>query len=288
MKKGKLIVQPMGGLANRIRVIAYCYQLVIGCNAEMVCLWTVNNELYAPFDTLFKAPPFSIKNVHGKQWLQVDQKKWYKRLISRIFAIFRRIDMLLSYNRVEEALKGGAENERVALSEKIRMALGQGKIVYIATGAWLGTVTNISFISPVNSIMERVEKNLATFDVGHSYGFHIRRTDNAWAIEHSPIELFEKKIEEILTKDGSAKFYLATDDVDTAKYLCDKYGKCIIYREKELSRTSVIGICEAVTDMWILGNMDVIYGSYWSSFSEVASWINNKPMEALSLHTHKS
>ncbi|MBR4705494.1 MAG: hypothetical protein IKP02_07865 [Paludibacteraceae bacterium] len=282
MKTGKLIVQPMGGLANRIRVLAYCFQLSMYSHADMVCRWAVNNELYAPFDSLFQSVPFKITNVYGKQWLQTYQRKWYKRLISKIKRCIHGIDVWLPYDYVEDALKDGTEKERGALTERIKVALLQGQTVYIATGAWLGTVTNISYLQPVESIRKRIKENTSVFEKGHCYGLLIRRTDNTWSIEHSPIELFEHKIEEIISKDKKVKFYLATDDAETAQHLYSKYGDCIVYREKELSRTSESGIREAVIDMWLLGNMDEIYGSYWSSFSEVASWIHHKPLYCIS------
>ena len=281
MKQGTLIVQPMGGLANRIRVLAYCYQISTDCHVEMVCRWSVNEELYAPFDNLFQSVPFAVTNAYGRQWMLTYQRKWYKKLISKIIRGIHGIDMWLPYDYVDNALKEGTEEERRVLADEIKIALQQRKTVYIATGAWLGTVTNISYLQPVESIKKRIEEVTSYFEKSHCHGLHIRRTDNAWAIEHSPIELFENKIEEIIAKDKQAKFYLATDDAETAKHLCETYGEHIVYREKELSRTSESGIQEAVIDMWILGNMDAIYGSYWSSFSEVASWINNKPLYVL-------
>lgn len=39
------------------------------------------------------------------------------------------------------------------------------------------------------------------------------------------------------------------------------------------------GIADAVVDLFILSRTQRLYGSYWSSFSEVAAQIGNIPLE---------
>lgn len=281
MKTGRLIVQPTGGLANRIRVLAYAKHVTDLLKAEWRCLWTVNSELYAPFDTLFATNEVVVENVYGKQRQIYKRKRCWKNIPAYIWLKLKGVDMWLSYNQVADMTSTGTPEARKELTLRIEQALKEGKTVYLATGEYMGEYTDISFLEPKREIKQKVNEALSVFDSGHSYGLHIRRTDNTWAIEHSPIELFERKIEEIIQKDSKAKFYLATDDLKTANLLRASYEDHIIYRDKELSRTSENGIQEAVVDMWILGNMDEIYGSFWSSFSEVAGWIHHKPVNAL-------
>ena len=281
MKEGKLIVQPIGGLANRMRVLAFAKQVTDIYHADLKCLWSVNEELYAPLETLFVTKGLEVENVFGKQRQVFKSKKWWKNIPVLVWLKLNGINVWLSYDHVCEMVSKGTTEERETLTLLIGNALKDGKTVYLATGEYMGNYTDISFLEPTGEINQKVNKSLSAFDAGHRYGLHIRRTDNTWAIEHSPIELFESKIEEIIKQDKKAKFYLATDDIETANLLKTKYGDHIVYRDKELSRTSENGIKEAVIDMWMLGNMDVIYGSYWSSFSEVAGWINHKQVVAL-------
>ena len=282
MKVGRLIVQPMGGLANRMRVLAFAKHVTDICQAELKCFWSVNDELYAPFETLFVAKGLVVKNVYGKQRQIFKNKKWWKNIPAYIWLKLHGVDIWLSYNYVIEATTKGTENERLQFTDFLERELKNGKTVYLATGEYLSECSEISFIQPIDEIKQKVNEALSVFESRHGYGLHIRRTDNTWAIEHSPIELFERKIEEIIDADSKAKFYLATDDIETANFLQTKYKDHIVYREKELSRTSENGIREADIDMWILANLDAIYGSYWSSFSEVASWIYNKPIKCIS------
>jgi hypothetical protein len=44
---------------------------------------------------------------------------------------------------------------------------------------------------------------------------------------------------------------------------------------KELNRNSQQGITDAVVDMFCLSKTKYIYGSYWSSFSDIASVIGD-------------
>lgn len=281
MKVGRLIVQPMGGLANRIRVLAFAKHVTDSSQTDLKCLWNVDDELYSPFEKLFISDGLVIKNVYGKQWQLFKCRKWYKNIPAYLWLRLHRVDVWLSYDHICEAITNETEEERQQLTKRIERELRAGKTVYLSTGAYLGAYTDISFIKPTAEIMQKVNDALNAFESGHSYGLHIRRADNIWSIEHSPIELFENKIEEIIPKDPKAKFYLSTDDIETANLLRTKYGHYIVYRDKELSRISENGMREAVIDMWILGNMDAIYGSYWSSFSEVAAWIHHKPVKAL-------
>lgn len=275
-KKGKIIVQPMDGLANRMRVIAFCYQLAKETHAEMLCLWTIDGGLSASFESLFCNYDFEIKNIYGKSHQTWKHKRWWRNLHSYIWLLLNHVDVWIPKNCVTELVGNGSDKEISVFKARLRKSLEQGKTIYLASGDYMG-ISDMSIFSPVSTIMKVVTECLFNFDKNHSYGLHIRRADNAWAIEHSPIELFERQINEIIQNDMNAKFYLSTDDYKTAQYLVSKYKEYIVYRPKELTRNTENGIREAVADMWILSQMDTIYGSYWSSFSEVASWINNKP-----------
>ena len=62
-KRGKIIVWPEGGLANRIRVLAFCHQLAEKHQCQLVCCWEINEGLSAHFESLFKPTNFIVENV---------------------------------------------------------------------------------------------------------------------------------------------------------------------------------------------------------------------------------
>ena len=49
-------------------------------------------------------------------------------------------------------------------------------------------------------------------------------------------------------------------------------GKIIVYK-KEMNRDTPNGIRDAVVDLYCLSKTKYIYGSYWSSFSDIAARI---------------
>lgn len=276
---------PEGGLANRIRVLAFCHQLAEKHQCQLVCCWEINEGLSAHFESLFKPTNFIVENVCGHNYLLKRYCNWwphirimYKCIKRYVWLKIHRVDKWIPSDYVDEIIS--INNGKQMLCDMIEKNISVGKTVFLATCEDFGEY-NISFLNPVDSIMEMIKEWLTLFDQGHNYGLHIRRSDNDKSIEYSPIELFEKVIDSIITKDTLSKFYLATDDSKTAEYLCSKYGNHIVYREKELSRKTENGIREALIDMWMLGYMDSIYGSYWSSFSVVASWINSRPYHCL-------
>lgn len=106
-------------------------------------------------------------------------------------------------------------------------------------------------------------------------GVHIRRTDNILSIDNSPEDLFRDKINRLLEEDPSTRFYLATDSEKVKENFKNAFGDSIRHSERKTSRDTLDGICDALTEMYILAGCDAIYGSYFSSFSEAAAIIGD-------------
>lgn len=112
-------------------------------------------------------------------------------------------------------------------------------------------------------------------------GVHIRRTDNAKAIEFSPIELFVSRMEQELVRSPKARFFVATDDCPTKELLKRHFGEHIITREQVAERDAQNGVQDALIDLMLLSRCSRIFGSYWSSFSGVAAMIGGCPLEIM-------
>lgn len=54
MQKKQLYIEPIGGLANRMRVIASALEFKKQYGGEIFCIWNENAELNAHFSELFK------------------------------------------------------------------------------------------------------------------------------------------------------------------------------------------------------------------------------------------
>ena len=116
-------------------------------------------------------------------------------------------------------------------------------------------------------------------------GLHIRRSDNEMSIKYSPTELFLEAIEKEIESNPSVKFYLATDDSQEEKLITERFGDRICtYRKRSVDRNTEVAIVDAMIDLTNLASCKKIYGSYYSSFSDVAAIWGNIEKEVLKLN----
>lgn len=75
--------------------------------------------------------------------------------------------------------------------------------------------------------------------------------------------------------------YLATDDESVKQELKKRYGKRLIYVKDKADHSSIAGIQGGIVDMYVLARTQKIFGSFHSSFSELAAQIGNIPLEII-------
>lgn len=123
-----------------------------------------------------------------------------------------------------------------------------------------------------SNLLKELKENTAKFNK-NTIGIHIRRTDNIDSILNSPTELFKFYMDKELENNPDVNFFLSTDDLIVENELKFHYPHKILTREKELSRNKEKGITDAAIDLFCLAKTVKIYGSYWSSFSDIAARI---------------
>lgn len=147
------------------------------------------------------------------------------------------------------------------------------KRVFLTTCFCLNDNQNYSIFKPsknINSILNHI--TLPT----NYIGIHIRRGDNIASMENSRIEGFIEKINNELSTNPKALFYLATDSYDVKSLLKIVFGSDrIIMMNNSISRDSTNGIKEALAEMIILSKAQKIIGTACSSFDEVAALLHN-------------
>ncbi|RYE14015.1 MAG: hypothetical protein EOP45_20290 [Sphingobacteriaceae bacterium] len=153
--------------------------------------------------------------------------------------------------------------------------------IYIKTCGDFGYGPNSFTLFKLTPELQKVIDNRVLLYTDKTIGLHIRRTDHVDAIGNSPLGLFVDKIQAEILNDSSVNFYLSTDDPSTENQLKELFGERIITYEKDFSRDTPQGIKDAVLDMYGLANTTKIYGSFNSSFSDVASRIGNIPLHIL-------
>lgn len=251
MTKLPLIVQPTGGLCNRMRTIAAAAELasILGC--RMCVIWTRDVSLNARFDSLFQPLPIPVVEVRLGSFLQ--RLLWhFCRHILR-YRVFDDV-WIYAHARGKDLSLWRGEMER--------------KPVYICASCDI--FKNEGDYSMFRLAEELKPRTLSSYN--GVIGLHIRRTDNVKSVNFSPTFLFIRKIEEILKENSQARFYLATDDAAEETMLQQRFPENIIlYKKESLDRNSPVAIRDAVIDLYNLAHCGKIYGSFWSSFSDIAA-----------------
>lgn len=134
---------------------------------------------------------------------------------------------------------------------------------------------------PVPALQGGIDGFVAANFAPRTVGVHIRRTDNALAIEQSPVSLFVDAIQREIDAFPDVKFYIASDDEKEKELLKERFGGRIITRSVDCRRDCRSGIESAVEDMYILSRTAKIYGSFYSSFSEIAANLGGIELEVL-------
>ena len=243
-----------------MRSIASAIALSEAYNEKLEILWQLDRGLNCDFSELFEEIS-NTKITSFKRWSMKHFFLWVKMRLS--CQVFSEIN---SWNFAERRKK---------------------RNIYIVTPHQFVKNIDYSKFVPLKSHLEKVEKilNGATDFVG----IHIRRTDNEKSIQNSPTELFINKISDRLSEKPETKFFLATDSSEEENMLKNLFPNSIITQnDKDLSRNSVQGIKDAVVDLICLSYSSEIWGSYWSSFSEVAAiWNSNKTLTVLNIEENK-
>ena len=133
---------------------------------------------------------------------------------------------------------------------------------------------------PTDEIIDEIKKRCSAFTTP-TFGLHIRRTDNTISIAESPITLFIQQIEQDLKKYPEARFYLATDSEKIKERLRELFGNRILYSPCKANRNSIEGMKEAVIELYTLANTNYFHGSYYSSFSDLAAILSDRPYDIL-------
>ncbi len=244
-------VKVWNGLANRMRTIASACTLAEKYRQKVTVFWPVSKDCNTVYQALFLSHPnLKIVNYSFKYDLRII---WAMMLSKMRFKYLKQQDV-----------------EQI---QSLESCLKHGRSVFVNTCEQLGNIKNYEIFHPVPKIMESVN---GLFPLAHNsdrrYAIHIRRTDNFFSCQHSPTELFVEQIKMILEKSPDTKFFLATDSGEEEATLCRLFPENIIVNtHKCLDRNSSDGIKDALVDMVCLSRAQVIFGSYWSSFSEVAA-----------------
>jgi hypothetical protein len=275
-----------------MRSILAALNLARDTDRKLIVVWERKKELNAPFSALFQ-PSDAFKVIEtsalilpslyekvrqnhfysfrpeGKVWLKANQNKPYQEGVFN--DDFAKIAQNIHQNNDFEHFKFFKESFIKEVKVQWQSTLKAPKDLYISSFyEFYEGNAEASIFKPTLELQSQINQFTKDFDV-HTYGLHIRRGDHKMAIERSPLSKFITIIEQEITKNKELKFFLATDDASVEQKLKAKFSEKIITKPKNLSRNSTRGIQDAVLDLYILAKTQKVYGSYWSSFSEMAA-----------------
>lgn len=291
-----MFLKPIGGLANRMRAIESCLMIAKQNQIPLVVLWEKNEGLNCPFEQVFTKPTeFELRELssplqkilyHSKP-ISEDKNpiiKLSKRLAIQYLKVVTGVECFVYHTELAQQMEPILEKDpHLSLTRFDEEMYVQSKSVVAQLSTASSYITNCyrisklnsnySMFNPLDSIKEQIQKTSSKFS--NTIGLHIRRTDHVKSIQSSGLEKFEKVIEDHIEKDETTTFFLASDSGEVKKSLNEKFGSKILTADLELTRDSYEGIKGAVIDMYCLSRTKKIYGSYFSTYSQVAAAISD-------------
>lgn len=265
----KIFVRPTAGLCNRMRVIATAYEQLKekDPNGIMKVFWFLDSGLNCRVEKLFNLPnDIQVVNCYPE-----------KNFINTICNIILRVYLMLTTKCVREKdVISARNNSQDIVSNR----------VYIVSYEHIKKNfldSDYSIFQPTEEIKKLVKDRIQTVTDGGKYtyiGLHIRRTDNNKSINQSSSEMFYTILDKYFAKYKNARVYVASDSLEEIKMLEERYNtdtKRIFFSENGVkSRDTEEGIMEAYVELLTLANAEVIYGSFFSSYSDLAAAIYRK------------
>lgn len=272
----KITFVPIGGLANRMRTIASALMLSQQTNSRLNIVWFKDWALYAPFGMLFEPivkEGLSLREAEGYDTLLFDRPRKKNLYLPAVYQSMAFADCI--YERSFYSLTQQNFDFVKWVNEKKNVYMAS----YTAFQPYENTLMSELFV-PVPMVRDKIEKRCSSFSE-NMIGVHIRRTDNIASIEKSPLELFYRELDLELDKNERNLIYLATDSEEVKSMMKKRYGNKILSSTAPADRSSIDGIQDGIADMYTLARTNKIYGSFQSSFSEIASQIGGNQLVVL-------
>lgn len=269
----KLYIVPEGGLANRMRAIASGVSLARKTDREMIVIWHRDRGLNASFSDIFHTEdlPFDLRETGDfKYYLQFEEPRKSNLYISRLTAALDG----------KERICQNVNREYISDEREIECLVKKSPKDYIIKSGLIFHEINGRLMSEIFRYNDNVSKRIKEITAGiiPDLTLQIRRTDNVKSIAYSPLAAFENIAEKLIKENNKVKIFVATDDELTKSYFKEKFMDNILYNKTPARRDTKEGIIDAAAELYIMSSSRHIYGSYWSSYSEIAALMGGCPL----------
>lgn len=220
------------------------------------------------------------------QWALYFARACYNRKAERLMDYFRRNNTYVRYDPDENTGWEGKAYEEWGLTCWSRVKGYLENRVNFCAGIYCGMMRgeDLENQGDASSILfDRKYTELAdsvVSDGGQGWvGVHVRRTDHNDSIKESTLDCFTEKMKEAIADDQEVRFFLATDDREVERELCETFPERVFTcRNKVWGRNSRSGMESAIVDFLCLSKCRYILGSFNSVFSSFAAEYGNKEL----------
>ncbi|MCM1293310.1 MAG: hypothetical protein NC230_07015 [Bacteroides sp.] len=280
-KERKIIVNAIGGLANRVRTIAAGINLARATGRRLTVVWRNNRDLAAEFCDLFQPLPDDVEIISPsarEYFLKWEMPRKQNLYLSGLYQLLR-----FGFVHRDSNVMAETHDDDSGFTAQIA-AIQSGDVLIIsgsASGGFLEPDLR-EVCRPSQSVDRLLTEKTASFD-DNTVGVHIRRTDHVQSISGSPDQLFIDEMDRRIDNNTTVKFFVATDDPVLMQKLVQRYGLRVMCGDGNVSRRTRDGMLQGAADMLALASTKEIIGSYRSSYSDTAALIGNIPLTVLSL-----
>ena len=266
----KLIVEPTGELANRLRVLITAHKVAAETNRELFILWKKTQKFECELaDILPEEPCWTQPLPEGTKTFRASHHDGYVRQVPahtdiEVLHVITCFPLVVGDDRYPMSVNGGWEdNLRILTQEAVRSCP-------LRVHPWIK------------------DQLYSVQGIIGSIGIHIRRK-NVRQLDmnagKSPTSMFFEVVglAFLLTTKTPIKIFLATDSTEEEELFKNEFGDHLITFPKRTTdrHVSSIAVQDAFVDILLLSMTSHIYGSYGSSFSQLASAIGNIPLHII-------
>jgi len=290
-----IFVKPVGGLCNRIRVIDSLLAIANQNQKKLVVIWERSPTLNCSYLDLFQPtekfelietrpkrgwafPLFPSRQPTGflKRLLHGQTQKKYQIETEVFFdQLASKIDSLRPVSPEKYPDIHAFDKCSYDLFVDLRATLKEDSNCFLTT-CWRveGDPCYGDLFQPADKIAAKIDEITSRFG-GSTIGVHIRGTDAETTKKYSSVEAFKDAMNAAIEHDPETDFFLATDEPAIKTDLIKTYGDRLhFFDQPDYSRNSPENIENALVDLLCLASTKQVFGSYFSTFSQLAAQWN--------------
>lgn len=276
-----IYLQPVNGLGNRLRAIQSLYKLAIHTGRKLKIYWGPSEG----FSTIAFDKLFEIDFIDGVIEFITEKE---------FFAARRRYLCVDLYVRNQPGAQYYVRDKKLVLDTILNNSFcftTSSCIEFIFTDPRIKQIYRLynyncwtSSLTPAKEILSVTQSIVSNFEK-NTIGIHIRKGDaiiSPWQDFYAVSK--DEDFYELIRNHGG-KVFLATDCEKTQQDLIRTFGSKLIVNEKKTFLPPTLthsdekpNQTQALIDMLCLASTQKIYGTNWSTFSQISAEFNDIPL----------